>query len=88
MFRWMSYGRLSIIKEISSGYGLNWMPKLGKLLVYIGSIVARYQKSALWNSMPPVYRQCAVIYTDPWSAYDSVLPSKRHHSVDFVVINE
>jgi IS1 family transposase/transposase-like protein len=29
---------------------------------------------ALWNSMPPVYRQCAVIYTDHWSAYDSVLP--------------
>ena len=37
---------------------------------------------ALWNSMPPVYRQCAVIYTDHWSAYDSVLPSKRHRSVD------
>jgi len=36
-------------------------------------IVVRYQKSALWNSMPPVYRQCAVIYTDHWSAYDSVL---------------
>jgi IS1 family transposase/transposase-like protein len=37
---------------------------------------------ALWNSMPPVYRQCAIIYTDHWSAYDSVLPSKRHYSVD------
>ena len=37
---------------------------------------------ALWNSMPPVYRQCAVIYTDHWSAYDSVLPTKRHRSVD------
>ena len=37
---------------------------------------------ALWNSIPPVYRQCAVIYTDHWSAYDSVLPSKRHYSVD------
>jgi IS1 family transposase len=32
--------------------------------------------------MPPVYRQSAVIYTDHWSAYDSVLPSKRHYSVD------
>jgi IS1 family transposase len=78
----MSYGRLSITKEISSGYGLHWMPRLGKLLVYTWSIVARYQKSALWNSMPPVYRQSAVIYTDDWSAYDVVLPSKRHHSVD------
>jgi IS1 family transposase/transposase-like protein len=37
---------------------------------------------ALWNSIPPVYRQCAVISTDHWSAYDCVLPSKRHHSVD------
>lgn len=36
---------------------------------------------ALWNSMPPVYRQSAVIYTDHWSAYDSVLPSKRHRAV-------
>lgn len=37
---------------------------------------------ALWNSMPAVYRQCAVIYTDHWSAYGAVLPSKRHQSVD------
>ena len=37
---------------------------------------------ALWNSMPPVYRQCAVIYSDHWSAYGAVLPKKRHRSVD------
>jgi IS1 family transposase len=37
---------------------------------------------ALWNSMPPVYRQCAVIYTDHWSAYGAVLPKQRHRSVD------
>lgn len=37
---------------------------------------------ALWNSMPPVYRQCAVIYTDHWSAYGAVLPKRRHRSVD------
>jgi IS1 family transposase len=36
---------------------------------------------ALWNSMPPLYRQCAVIYTDHWSAYDSVLPSIRYRAV-------
>jgi len=42
-------------------------------IVGVLGIVVRYQKSALWNSMPPVYRQCAVIYTDHWSAYDSVL---------------
>ena len=32
----------------------------------------------LWLSLPPVYRQCAVCYTDFWSAYPLVLPSKRH----------
>ena len=36
----------------------------------------------LWDSLPPVYRQCAVIYTDHWSAYGAVLPKKRHRSVD------
>ena len=35
----------------------------------------------LWNSLPPIYRQCAVCYTDFWSAYALVLPSKRHKSV-------
>lgn len=49
--------------------------------VHIGARSAVSAQS-LWNSMPPVYRQCAVIYTDHWSAYDSVLPSKRHQSVD------
>jgi insertion element IS1 protein InsB len=44
--------------------------------VYIG---ARDQASArkLWESLPPVYRQCAITYTDFWAAYAAVLPSKR-----------
>jgi len=37
---------------------------------------------ALWRSMPPIYRQCAVLYTDRWSAYLTVLPSYRHRPVD------
>ncbi|XHX81214.1 MAG: IS1 family transposase [Stenomitos frigidus ULC029] len=36
---------------------------------------------ALWQSMPGVYRQCAVIYTDHWEAYKAVLPSQRHSAV-------
>jgi IS1 family transposase/transposase-like protein len=32
----------------------------------------------LWNSLPTVYRQCAIAYTDFWAAYAAVLPSKRH----------
>ena len=48
--------------------------------VYIG---ARGEKSArkLWESLPPVYRQCAVAYTDFWSAYGVVFPRQRHQAV-------
>lgn len=48
--------------------------------VYIG---ARDEAAArkLWESLPPVYRQCAIIYTDFWAAYGAVLPSKRHRAV-------
>jgi IS1 family transposase len=35
----------------------------------------------LWNSLPGVYRQCAVAYTDFWNAYGCVFPSKRHKVV-------
>ena len=35
----------------------------------------------LWASMPGVYRQCAVAYTDFWSAYSLVFPDKRHNAV-------
>lgn len=48
--------------------------------MYIGDRSAQSAK-ALWNSMPAVYRQCAVIYTDHWSAYGAVLPKKRHRTV-------
>ncbi|MCA6530877.1 MAG: IS1 family transposase [Pseudanabaena sp. M176S2SP2A07QC] len=36
----------------------------------------------LWESLPSVYRQCAVIYTDFYSSYPVVLPTKRHRAVD------
>lgn len=35
----------------------------------------------LWNSLPGVYRQCAVSYTDFWEAYSIILPSCRHRAV-------
>ncbi len=49
--------------------------------VHVGDCSAG-SAQALWNSMPPIYRQCAVIYTDHWSAYGAVLPKQRHRSVD------
>jgi len=35
----------------------------------------------LWESLPEVYRQCAVCYTDYWDAYGCVLPKTRHRAV-------
>lgn len=48
--------------------------------VYIGD---RSKESAqkLWDSLPPVYRQCAVSYTDFWTAYEEIFPNKRHKAV-------
>ena len=45
----------------------------------ITSILDIYQH--LWNSLPPVYRQCAVCYTNFWGAYACIFPSKRHQPV-------
>lgn len=47
---------------------------------YIGDRSRRSAKK-LWLSIPAVYRQCAVCYTDFWEAYSQVLPSKRHKAV-------
>jgi IS1 family transposase len=37
---------------------------------------------ALWDSLPAVYRPCAVCYTDFLDSYSCVLPQKRHRPVD------
>ena len=42
---------------------------------------SRASARALWQSLPSVYRQCAVVYTDYWEAYETVIPSKRHRAV-------
>ena len=42
---------------------------------------SRQGVTGLWQSLPAVYRQCAIGYTDFWQAYEQVLPSKRHRAV-------
>jgi insertion element IS1 protein InsB len=47
---------------------------------YVGD---RTRQSArkLWGSLPGIYRQCAVAYTDFWQSYKTVIPNKRHRAV-------
>lgn len=44
---------------------------------YIGDRSGK-SAQALWDSLPAVYRQCAVCYSDFWVSYPLALPSKRH----------
>jgi IS1 family transposase/transposase-like protein len=48
--------------------------------VHIGNRSEQGAKK-LWDSLPSVYRQCAVAYTDFWRAYALVFPSQRHKAV-------
>ena len=43
----------------------------------------RTRKSArkLWTSLPDIYQQSAVAYTDFWQAYQTVIPLKHHRAV-------
>lgn len=47
------------------------------------SIGSRDEQGAqgLWHALPPVYRQCAVCYTDFWAAYATIFPPTRHRAV-------
>lgn len=49
--------------------------------VYVGER-SRNGAEGLWQSLPPLYRQCAICYTDFWSAYDQIFPQSRHIAVN------
>lgn len=49
--------------------------------VYIGAR-SREGAKGLWQSLPALYRQCAVSYTDFWSAYEQIFPHSRHRAVN------
>jgi len=53
----------------------------GKLLVAMRGDRSRQSAKKLWASLPDIYRQCAVAYTDFWESYKTVIPSKRHQPV-------
>ncbi len=48
--------------------------------VFVGSR-GKSGAKGLWRSLPAVYRQCALCYTDFWQAYAGVFPNKRQQAV-------
>jgi insertion element IS1 protein InsB len=61
-----------------------WLAKDKNTKEIVGAFIGghgREDARKLWDSLPPVYRQCAVSYTDLWSAYVGVFPKKRHRPV-------
>ena len=61
-----------------------WLAKDVKTKEIVGVHVGNRDREGalgLWNSIPGVYRQCAVIYTDFWKSYKEILPETRHRPV-------
>lgn len=48
--------------------------------VHIGDRSAQGAQ-ALWDSLPGIYQQHAISYTDFWEAYHAIFPADRHHAV-------
>ena len=62
-----------------------WLAKDIKTREIAGAYIGSREKDGaqgLWDSLPGVYRQCAVAYTDFWAAYESIFPSTRHRQVE------
>ena len=67
--------------QTSSGFGASIDQATRELVgVYVGDRSCKGAKG-LWHSLPPVYQQCAVCYTDFWEAYVQVIPNTRHQAV-------
>jgi len=48
--------------------------------VYVGERSCKGAEG-LWQSLPPIYRQCAMCYTDFWTVYNEIFPASRHRAV-------
>ena len=62
-----------------------WLAKDIETREVVGLYVGSRDKDGaqgLWDSLPGVYRQCAVSHTDFWSAYEEIFPSTRHRQVE------
>ena len=73
----------SVVDQQGNTQGF-WLALDARTRELVGGFIGdRFKTSAqaLGESLPPLYRQCAVIYPDAGEAYAAVLPSKRHRIV-------
>lgn len=56
--------------------------RTGEIIAYHVGGRSREDARKFWQSFPPVYRQCATIYSDQWEAYQGILPRNRHKIVE------
>ena len=78
----MKCGHMWERKLTNDGFGWHLMLLLEKLSGYTLAVSEAMPKAyrsshsakQLWQSLPPVYRQGAVCYTDFWEAYQQVKP--------------
>lgn len=56
-------------------------PRTSEIVGVIVGDRSRHGAKMLWQSLPAVYRQCAVCYTDFWQADEQVMPQSRHRAV-------
>lgn len=47
---------------------------------YIG-LRGKEGAQGLWDSLPPVYQETALCYTDFWLAYEAIFPAEQHRAV-------
>ena len=77
----MSYG-MSVDNKVNKQWV--WLAMDEQTKEIVGVYVGKRDREAarkLWLSLPGVHRQCAVVYTDFWEAYEQVIPAKRHQAV-------
>ena len=75
------YGHLQEIGTTNNGCGRQPMPAQKKLPDVMSAKETEAGAEGLRESVPPVYRQYAVSYTDFRSSYEEIFPSKRHRPV-------
>jgi len=74
-------GLLLAVRKTSNGFGWHAYIETKEIIgVYVGER-SRQGAEGLWQSLPPLYRQCAVCYTDFWAAYNEIFAKPRHQAV-------